>query len=184
MTALELGANAVNLISIWLASRNSVHTWWTGIVGCVLFGWFFWQLDLLADVTLQAFFVLTSAFGWWQWLHGARGGPLPVRRTSWRALAGFGSASVLVTLGYGALLFHCTSAYSPFLDSAGMTASACAQLLLMRRRVESWWLWLLANTIYVPLYLARGAHVTAAFYSAFWINAAVSLWRWRRLAVA
>lgn len=33
----ELAANAFNAVSIVLAGRNSVHTWWTGIVCCVLF---------------------------------------------------------------------------------------------------------------------------------------------------
>jgi nicotinamide mononucleotide transporter len=35
---LEVSANAVNALSILLAARNSVHTWWTGILGCALFG--------------------------------------------------------------------------------------------------------------------------------------------------
>ena len=184
MSALELCANAVNLVSIWLANRNSVHTWWTGIAGCALFGWFFWRLDLLADVTLQIFFVATSAAGWWQWLRGDAGRALPVRRTRGRTLAALAAASVLVTLAYGALLHRWTNAFAPFVDSAGMTASVLAQLLLMRRRVETWWFWLAANTVYVPLYLARGAGLTAAFYAAFWVNALVSLQRWRRLAAA
>jgi hypothetical protein len=33
---LEISANAVNALSILLAGRNSVHTWWTGIIGCAL----------------------------------------------------------------------------------------------------------------------------------------------------
>ena len=31
---LELAANAFTAAAIVLAGRNSVHTWWTGIVGC------------------------------------------------------------------------------------------------------------------------------------------------------
>ena len=38
MTPLEIAANVVTTLSIWLAARNSRHTWSTGIVGCVLFG--------------------------------------------------------------------------------------------------------------------------------------------------
>ena len=32
---LEWLANAAATLSIVLAARNSVHTWWIGIVGCV-----------------------------------------------------------------------------------------------------------------------------------------------------
>jgi nicotinamide mononucleotide transporter len=54
------------------------------------------------------------------------------------------------------------------------------QLLLMRRRIETWWCWLLVDTVAVPLYLARGLVVTAALYAAFWLNAVAALWHWRR----
>ena len=43
MSGAELGANALNTVSILLAGRNSAHTWWTGIVGCVLFGVVFFE---------------------------------------------------------------------------------------------------------------------------------------------
>jgi nicotinamide mononucleotide transporter len=48
--------------------------------------------------------------------------------------------------------------------------------------VENWWAWLLVNTIAVPLYASRGLAVTAVLYAAFWVNAAVSLLKWRDLA--
>lgn len=54
MTGLEIAANAVMAASILLAARNSVHTWWTGIIGCSLFGFLFWHTRLYADVLLQA----------------------------------------------------------------------------------------------------------------------------------
>ncbi|MES2570562.1 MAG: nicotinamide riboside transporter PnuC, partial [Verrucomicrobiota bacterium] len=38
---MEIAANFFNAVSILLAGRNSVHTWWTGIIGCLLFGWVF-----------------------------------------------------------------------------------------------------------------------------------------------
>ena len=35
MTPLEIGANMAATVSIALAARNSLHTWWVGIVGCL-----------------------------------------------------------------------------------------------------------------------------------------------------
>lgn len=177
----EIAANAFNAASILLAGINSVHTWWVGIVGCVLFGWVFFGAKLYADVTLQTFFVVTSAIGWWTWLHGNAGADLPVRPTRPLPLAGMLVAGALVVAAYGGLLHRFTDAYAPFLDSAVLAFSVLGQLLLMRRRYESWWCWLLVNTIAVPLYVSRGLVVTAVLYAAFWINAVVALVRWRRL---
>jgi nicotinamide mononucleotide transporter len=181
MTGLELGANAANAVSIVLAGRNSVHTWWTGIVGCLLFVALFYEVKLYADATLQVFFIVTSVLGWVTWRAPNEGGERAVQRTSRRDLALILCAGVTVTLGYGWVLYRFTDAYAPLADSAVLAFSAIAQLLLMRRCIENWWFWLLVNTVAVPLYISRGLYVTAALYAAFWINAAVSLRHWRRL---
>lgn len=179
---LELAANAFTAAAILLAGRNNVHTWWTGIVGCVLFGLLFAQSRLYADVLLQAFFVVTGILGWWRWLHGRNGAPLPITHAGWRSLAWMAPAGIAATAAYGALLHFYTDAYAPFIDSAVLVFSVIAQLLMMQRRIENWPVWLLVNTIAVPLYYSRGLMLTAVLYAGFWINAIVSWWWWRRLA--
>ena len=74
-----------------------------------------------------------------------------------------------------------TDAAAPLPDSAVMAFSVIAQLLLMKRRLETWWFWLGVNTIAVPLFVSRGLYVTAALYAGFWLNAVISLRHWRRL---
>jgi nicotinamide mononucleotide transporter len=180
----EIAANAFVAAAIFLAARNSIHTWWLGIVGCALFAWVFYEARLYADVTLQAFFILTSIYGWWKWLHGQQGAALPVRFSAPGLLIGSGLAATAVAAGYGWLLWRFTDAYAPFLDSIVLAFSVLGQLLMMERRVENWWSWLLVNTIAVPLYASRGLYVTSVLYAAFWVNAIVALRTWRTLALA
>lgn len=178
-STLELVADLVNLIAVLLAARNSMHTWSSGILGCVLFGWLFFESQLYADVTLQGFFIVTSALGWWAWLRGNAGTQLPVSRTAPGTLAWMAALAVVVALAYGALLHHFTDAYAPLVDSLVLTFSVLAQLLLMRRRLENWYAWLLVNTLAVPLYASRELYLTAGLYTLFWCNAWYGLYRWR-----
>jgi nicotinamide mononucleotide transporter len=143
----------------------------------------FYEARLYADVTLQGFFILTSIYGWWKWLHGNQGTELPVRYSAPRLVIGSGLAATAVAAGYGWLLWRFTDAYAPFLDSIVLAFSVLGQLLMMERRVENWWSWLLVNTIAVPLYASRGLYVTSVLYAAFWVNAIVALRKWRALAV-
>ena len=184
MTLVEIAANAFNAASIFLAGRNSIHMWWTTLVGCVLFAYVFYMTRLYADVTLQAFFIVTSVAGWWGWLHGNHGAELPVRYSRPSLVAGAAAAGAVVAAAYGWLLHRFTDAYAPFLDSMVLAFSVVGQFLLIARRVENWWFWLLVNTIAVPLYASRGLYLTAVLYTAFWINALVALVRWRKLATA
>lgn len=180
MSMLEIAANAVTTTSILLAARNSLHTWWTGIIGCLLFAALFWTAELYADVVLQVFFVATSAYGWWHWTHGAAGQELPVRSTGVGMLAAAAAAAALVAAGYGWLLHRFTDAYAPFADSAILAFSVLAQVLLMQRRAATWPFWLVVNTIAVPVFASRGLYLTAVLYGAYWLNAWFGWWRWRR----
>lgn len=181
---LELWANGVTTLSIVLAARNSVHTWWTGLAGGLLFGWMCWQSRLYADVTLQVFFLGTGALGWWQWLHrpGAAHAALrPITRTSWVPLAWMALLAAAVTAGYGALLHHHSQAFMPYLDAAVMSLSVVAQCLLMQRRLETWPAWLLVNSLSVPLFWQRELHLTAGLYALYWLNAWHGWWHWHQL---
>ena len=180
----ELAANGLITVSIFLAGRNNVHTWWTGIVGCLVFALVFYESRLYADVVLQLFFVGTSLAGWRQWLRGNHGQALEVSHGGIGSLCWAIVAGILATSGYGALLHLYTNAYAPFIDSAVLAFSVVAQIFLMRRRVETWPFWLLVNTISVPLFALRGLYLTAVLYAAYWVNAAVSWHRWRRLSIS
>ena len=178
---LEIAANVMVAGSILLAGRNNVHTWWMGIVGCALFALVFQRSHLYADMVLQGFFIVVSVFGWWQWLRGDHGEPLPITRVRPRAWAWLVPLAVVGTFAYGGMLHTLTNAYAPFVDSGVLVLSVIAQLLMMRRKLESWWVWLLVNSIAVPLYYSRGLHLTSILYVGFWINALVAARHWRRL---
>ena len=179
---LELGANLFTAAAIFLAGRNSVHTWWNGIVGCALFAQVFYQARLYADVLLQAFYLATSVLGWWQWSRGAGGAPLPISHANFSSLLWTVPAGVTATVLYGGLLHFYTNAFAPFADSAVLVFSIIGQVLLIQRRIETWAFWLLVNTIAAPLYFSRGLYLTAALYLAFWVNALASWMWWRKLA--
>jgi nicotinamide mononucleotide transporter len=175
-TSLEISANIFTTISILLAGRNSIHTWWSGILGCILFGFLFYHTQLYADVVLQLFFVITSILGWWQWKSGIQERPLPITHASLPLLAWAVAAGIAATIVYGVLLHAFSDAYAPYFDSAILVFSIIAQLLLMQRKSETWVFWMLVNTIAVPLYASRDLTLTSVLYTAYWINAVIS-WR-------
>lgn len=186
--ALEVIANALNAGSIVLAGRNSIHTWWTGIAGCAAFAVLFYSSQLYADVTLQIFFIVTSVFGWIRWrAHAAEqleSKAKRIRRTPVRSLIVMFGVAMGVAVAYGLLLQRFTNAFAPGIDSAILTISVLGQWLLIARRIETWWCWILANTLAVPLYFARGLHVTAVLYVLFLFNAWLSLRYWRQQMLA
>ena len=67
LSFVELVATFFGLVSVFLASRSNVLTWPTGILNeCSLFILFF-QVQLYADMFLQAFFLVVTLYGWYYW---------------------------------------------------------------------------------------------------------------------
>jgi nicotinamide mononucleotide transporter len=185
MTPLEIAANATTALSIALAARNHVGTWPVGIVGCVLFAGLFHQQRLYADVLLQLFFIATSLLGWRAWRAGADApgvGVRPVTSIAWSRLGWRLAVAAIVTVAYGSALYAWTDAAAPYPDSAVLAFSVVAQLLLMGRHVQTWPVWIIVNTIAVPLFASRGLWLTAALYAVYWCNAWHGWWSWQRLA--
>ena len=210
MSPLELAANVFNLLSVWFSARNNVHTWWSGIVGCTLYGILFVDVKLYADVTLQAFFIASCAIGWWNWRGGAArsrladdgsmqpaaveagtvisrsaattvSGELPITRVAPWTAAGLAVVAALVAAGYGWLLHTLTDAANPFVDSAVLALSILAQLLMVARKIETWPVWFVVDCIAVPLYGSKGLWLTAAVYAFFLVLVVMGWLRWSRL---
>jgi nicotinamide mononucleotide transporter len=177
---LEVAANGINALSIVLAARNNVHTWWTGILGCAAFLALFYLSRLYADALLQVFFIAASTVGWLRWSPRQGQPALAVTRSSGVAVLAAILMATAAAAGYGWALWRCTDAFAPFLDSAVLALSVAGQLLLMDRKYDAWWFWLAANTVSVTLFAVRGLWVTAILYALFWVNAVVALVNWRR----
>lgn len=179
MSTLEVTANFFNLLSVWLAARNSVLTWPTGIVGCILLGVMFFDARLYADVTLQGFFVATCVRGWWNWKRGgATHTGLPISRISRRATWLVFAAVVAGALIYGTVLALWTDASLPYADSVILSYSVAAQILMMKRKLEHWTFWLVVNVVAVPVYFVKSLVLTAVIYAAFLLNTLYGYWVW------
>lgn len=178
---LELWANIFTVTCIVLAGRNSIHTWWTGLIGCVLFGIMFYNVQLYADATLQIFFFVTVILGWIAWSPGEyTERNLEINWASKKWMVSAVVIAIAVAAGYGWLLHSFTNAYAPWVDSTVLAFSVVAQLLLMSRSIQTWQVWLLVNTLSVPLFWSRELYLTSILYGAFWINALWSYINWRR----
>src|SRR5262245_63952313 len=84
MSYLEFTGTVFNLWSVWLVARKSILTWPVGIVGVILFGILFYQIQLYSDLVEQVYFLVTGFYGWWIWARGAGEGKRALDRKSTR----------------------------------------------------------------------------------------------------
>ena len=182
MSPLEVAGNAFVLASVYLARRNSVHTWWTAMIGVTLYAVMFYGAKLYADVVLQVFFFGTCVVGWRAWRHGGAGGEaLPITTLSARARVGAWLAVVATAAVMGTLFGTFTDAALPYADSFILGGSVVAQLLMMRRKLDHWPIWIVVDVVAVAVYATKELYLTAAVYAVLLVLCVQGVAEWRRI---
>lgn len=165
-------------VCVWLVVREHMWNWPMGLANNLLFLVLFWRGRLYADMGLQVIYFGLGIYGWLNWIFGgAQRTELKVSRTTrteWLAIAVF---VPLATWGLRELLIVVNGA-APFWDSLTTVLSLAAQYLLCRKRVENWCFWIVADVIFVPLYLSRSLPLTAVLYGVFLVMCLVGLRGW------
>jgi nicotinamide mononucleotide transporter len=178
---IEAIAAIASAWSGWLLAKNNPLGWWIGLIGIIAYAAVFYQVKLYGEVAIQFFYLITSLQAIYIWLRGGENSTeKPVGRINQRWLiltpvlvtvGVFGLRTVLVALG-GAV---------PFWDALTTILSATAQLYLMKRYLENWYWWIVANTIYVPFYASRGLYLTSILYAIFWLMSIYGLQNFQRI---
>ncbi|MEU3298638.1 nicotinamide riboside transporter PnuC [Streptomyces sp. NPDC006678] len=169
-------------LCVWLVARQHIANWPLGIANNVFFVLLFTQAGLYADAGLQVVFIALAVYGWWAWTHG--GGPgsdaLPVRRTTRTEWTWLLTAGAVGTLGLTLLLDRATDSTVPFWDALTTALSLMATYGQCRKRLESWWLWIAADVVYVPLYAYKELYLTSLLYLGFMTLCVLGLRGWTR----
>lgn len=185
MNTLEWVAAGLGVINVGLLVRRSIWNYPFGLAMVALYFFVFYEAKLYSDMLLQVFFFVVQLYGWWNWVQAKREtGDVPVGllspavRLSW--LAGIVAAS----LAWGFAMHRFTDAAYPFIDAFVAGASIAAQILLARRKLENWVLWILVDAVAIGLYWSRGLQWTSGLYVLLLLLSVAGFIDWRRKLAA
>ncbi|UYU33026.1 nicotinamide riboside transporter PnuC [Siccibacter colletis] len=205
---IEAVGTVAGLLCIWLASLEKTINYAFGLVNVTLFAIIFFQIQLYASLLLQIFFFAANVYGWYAWTR-TTGQDEAVLQIRWlpmqKALAwiaacvvAIGLMTVFIDPVFGFLTRTAVSLMQavgisvampqlqpdafPFWDSCMMVLSIVAMILMTRKYVENWLLWVVINLISVAIFTLQGVYAMALEYliltfialngSRMWINSA------------
>lgn len=187
---LEFVACLFGLLSVFLAIKENILTWPTGIVNEIGFFILFYQVHLYADMLLQCVFFVVTLYGWRHWHKGRDVAQLHSLGT--RRFLILAVIILVTTIGLAMLIsqFHTlmpslfpAPAAHPFIDSLIAVTSVAAITLLAIKAVESWLLWIFVDFLSIGLFIAQDIYVVAGQYALFLVMASAGFYRWRRALV-
>lgn len=183
---IEPLAVTTGIACVALTVRQRIVNWPVGIISSALFLMLFVRAGLYADSVLQGLYIGLGFYGWWHWLHGGpRGDGLRVGSASRSVRVALVAIAILAIAAVGAFLDTTTDSTVPYPDAATTVLSVIAQLLLTRKLIETWPVWIFGvNLPYVVIYLYKGLALTAALQFVF-IALSIAGWAaWRRSMAA
>jgi nicotinamide mononucleotide transporter len=194
MSMIELIATLTGGVAVWLSAKENVWSWIIGLFNVVLAFFMFFQIQLYPDMFLQVFFFITNIIGFWQWKFPKQSeantqNELRITKLSVRHFSLLSALGIFGTLIMGSFsanlheiapkLFSLPSAF-PYMDSFTTVMSIVATFMLIRKKVEAWWVWFVVDVIATYMYYIKDVKLYSALYFIFVIIAAFGAMEWTK----
>ncbi|MCP1437664.1 nicotinamide mononucleotide transporter [Erwinia persicina] len=211
---IEAIGTLAGLLCIWLASLEKNINYVFGLINVTLFAAIFFQIQLYASLLLQLFFFGANVYGWYAWTRQTTDNQqaLQIRWLGLPKALGWALFSVVAialmtlyinpvfgwltevavklmqTLGLAVAMPQLQPDAFPFWDSCLLVLSVVAMILMTRKYVENWLLWVVIDVISVMIFARQGVYAMSLEYAILTLIALNGSWLWiksaRRQALA
>lgn len=184
---VELIGTLFGLVSVYYASKAQILTWPTGVINEAFLFLLFFQVQLYADMFLQVYFFVITLYGWYNWKKKTKENRISSLEANTIAWLGVITVAAILITGflfsqihtYLPAYFKIKAAY-PYADSFVMVLSIVATFLLARKKIETWYLWIVVDLVCVFLFFRKGIAFLGLEYLVFLGLATYGLLNWRK----
>jgi nicotinamide mononucleotide transporter len=152
----ELAGLITTLGCIYLAAKENIWNWPVSIISIVISAIIYYKSRLYGDFSLQFYFLFTAFYGWYYWLAKKTNDDnkpiVSLPKSQWPIVL---LAIAVLTVVLGFLLDTYTKTNVPYEDGFCTALSFVAQIMLTRKILQNWILWVIVDICYVPLLLYK-----------------------------
>ncbi|PHM25267.1 nicotinamide riboside transporter PnuC [Xenorhabdus ehlersii] len=182
LSYIEAIGTIAGLLCIWLASQEKIINYLFGLINVSLFAVIFFQIQLYASLILQIFFFAANIYGWYAWsrVNEQKQIELKIRWLNPKQMAVVAAVSIFAILimtfnidqvfgymakvvvlalqgiGFNIIMPDLQPDAFPFWDSVMTVLSIVAMILMTRKYVENWLIWVIIDVISVVIYYYQG----------------------------
>ncbi len=185
---LEYFGVITGLIYMVLEMKQHRVMWIVGFFTSLVYVFVFFSAKLYADMSLQAYYVLISMYGFWLWSRTrkqtknaeqpASGNSILYKHLSLPLAAGILLSMLVVYFIIYYILIDFTDSPVPMGDAFTTAVGIVATWMLARRIIEHWYLWVVANLVSIYIYYLRGLYPTMFLYLCYALLAVGGLYIW------
>lgn len=181
ISAIEAIAAFLGLIYIVFEYRANAWMWLFSITMSVLYVWVYFSQTMYANMVLTLYNIAVSVYGVWLWIKqkdesSAEG----IRQFPKRKLPWLGLLIIVLTIGLTQILILLGESEVPLLDGLTASLSAVGIWMLAKKYYQQWVCWILADVLYVAMFISSGMWPSTILYIVYIIVAVFGFIRWRK----
>ncbi len=180
-SASEFIAVIAGIASVWFSKQEKILVYPFGIINVTLFIFITYQNRLYAETGVNAYYLIMSIYGWYNWKHTKIGAnQIPI--TSSTRNGNIFNVSVMLAAFFllWILLSQNTDSDVPMWDALTTSFAITAMYLMAQKKIEHWYFWIGTNISSIPLYIYKGLPFTSFQFIVFGYIAVLGLLSWRR----
>jgi nicotinamide mononucleotide transporter len=188
LSYLEIVAVITGLLCVYLAAINNIWNWPIAIISTVITIYIMAGKALYADMLQYTYLTIINIYGWYVWSRKKTDEEKrPVVRISRKQILWTVAAVMVITpvLGFTLITFAARLNYQPpafpYLDSFCTVVSLAAQVLMARKVLENWLIWVFVDIIYVVIYTVKDLQAFAFMFVVYIVIALIGYFDWRKV---
>jgi nicotinamide mononucleotide transporter len=187
-TPLEYIAVFFGIASVWFSRAENILVYPVGLVNTIIYIYLSIDAALFGEAAVNLYYTIVSIYGWILWARKDKENHHLVVITSsngkeWTKQFLFFSffyLAIYFSLAY--LKKHFTPQAIPWADALASASAFTAMWLMAKKKVESWYWWILTNIASIPLYFVKQYVFTSVYYFILLIMAFWGLAEWMKKA--
>lgn len=187
-TPIEMVAVVAGIVSVWFSKKGNVWVYPIGLINTTLFIYLSLQQHLLGEASVNFYYTVMSIYGWWAWTRKdpTTQSSLPITYSTSKERGLQVGFFILVYAALFAALSGLKESFAtgaiPWADAFASATAYTGMWLMTRKKVESWFWWILTNLASIPLYFVKG-YVFSSFQFLVLLGLAIAgWWEWHHKA--
>ena len=181
---LEITGVVFGLLSVWLAKKNHIGVFPTGMISTSIFVYLLLKWGLVGDMLINAYYFVMSVYGWVIWTRvndqeqATSISGMNQQERRYLLLLFVGSLGFV----YGVYQwFGLWNSSTAVIDTLTTAIFFSGMWLMARRKIENWIFWIVGDIISVPLYMIKGFSFTSLQYLIFTFIAIYGYLEWKKI---
>lgn len=183
---LEYIAVFAGIASVWFSRIENILVYPVGLVNTIIYIYISIQGSLFGEAGVNLYYTIMSIYGWVLWTRkDQQQHHLVVITTSsrkeWLQQISFFTFFYLVIF---LLLTYLKRKFAPgaipWADAFASAAAFTGMWLMAKKKVESWYWWIVTNIASIPLYFAKQYVFTSVYYLVLLVMAVFGLMEWKK----